>query len=275
RRASLTDPLTGVANRRGFFHTGERLLIRANYARQPTALLMFDLDCFKSINDRFGHQTGDKVLTAFCRLATSQLRPTDLFGRIGGEEFAMLLPDIEEKEALRLAERLRTAFEATSCAVGERALSATVSLAVPISDSANPDLGALLKVADQALYRAKEAGRNCVKLHSSHGIAWSGKRSRNLPSRPTASGRPEIMNTRPDRNGILGGARFPASQRAANNVSVAADAVRRGAAPRISFARPGMMFSMPSIVSIAMTAGRSQAISPCRSSCRSFRFSSS
>src|SRR5262249_4310526 len=69
-----------------------------------TALLMFDLDCFKSINDRFGHQTGDKVLTAFCRLATSQLRPTDLFGRIGGEEFAMLLPDIEEKEALRLAD---------------------------------------------------------------------------------------------------------------------------------------------------------------------------
>src|SRR5262249_33161380 len=169
RRASLTDPLTGVANRRGFFHTGERLLIRANYGRQPKALLMFDLDCFKSINDRFGHRTGDEVLTAFCRLATSQLRPADLFGRIGGEEFAMLLPDIEEKEALRLAERLRTAFEATSCAVGEHALSATVSVGVAISDGANPDLDALLKVADQALYRAKDAGRNCVKLawHSS------------------------------------------------------------------------------------------------------------
>jgi len=169
RRASLTDPLTGVANRRGFFHTGERSLIRANYARQPTALLMFDLDCFKSINDTFGHQTGDGVLTAFCRLATSQLRPTDLFARIGGEEFAMLLPDTEEKEALRLAERLQAAFEATSCAVGEHALSATVSVGVAISDSANPDLDALLKAADQALYRAKDAGRNCVKLawHSS------------------------------------------------------------------------------------------------------------
>jgi diguanylate cyclase (GGDEF)-like protein len=167
-RASLTDPLTGVANRRGFFHTGERLLIRANHARQPTALLMFDLDRFKSINDTFGHQTGDEVLTAFCRLATSQLRPTDLFARIGGEEFVMLLPDMEENDALRLAERLRTAFEATSCTVGKHALSATVSVGVAIADRANPDLDALLKVADQALYRAKAAGRNRVTL------AWRG-----------------------------------------------------------------------------------------------------
>ena len=66
---------------------------RARFARQPTALIMFDLDRFKSINDRYGHHTGDEVLTAFCRLATSQLRPNDLFGRIGGEEFASLLPD--------------------------------------------------------------------------------------------------------------------------------------------------------------------------------------
>ena len=84
RRASLTDPLTGVANRRGFFEAGKRLLKRARFARQPTALIMFDLDRFKSINDRYGHHTGDEVLTAFCRLATSQLRPNDLFGRIGG-----------------------------------------------------------------------------------------------------------------------------------------------------------------------------------------------
>ena len=84
RRASLTDPLTGVANRRGFFEAGKRLLKRARFARQPTALIMFDLDRFKSINDRYGHHTGDEVLTAFCRSARSQLRPNDLFGRIGG-----------------------------------------------------------------------------------------------------------------------------------------------------------------------------------------------
>ena len=81
----------------------------------------------------------------------------------------MLLPDTEEKEALRLAERLRAAFETTSRAVGEHALNPTVSVGVAISDNANPDLDALLKAADQALYRAKDAGRNCVKLawHSS------------------------------------------------------------------------------------------------------------
>ena len=72
RRASLTDPLTGVVNRRGFFEAGKRLLKRARFARQPTALIMFDLDRFKSINDRYGHHTGDEVLTAFCRLASSQ-----------------------------------------------------------------------------------------------------------------------------------------------------------------------------------------------------------
>jgi GGDEF domain-containing protein len=76
-----------------FFETGERLLKRARFARQPTALIMFDLDRFKSIDDRYGHHTGDEVLTAFCRLATSQLRPNDLFGCIGGEEFACFLPD--------------------------------------------------------------------------------------------------------------------------------------------------------------------------------------
>jgi diguanylate cyclase (GGDEF)-like protein len=162
RHASLTDPLTGIANRRSFFETGERLLMRAGHAGQPTALLMFDLDRFKSINDGFGHQAGDAVLTAFCRLAAAQLRPTDLFGRIGGEEFAMLLPNTGEQDALRLAERLRTAFEATSYAVGGNALTATVSAGVAISDRANGDIVALIKAADQALYRAKVAGRNRV-----------------------------------------------------------------------------------------------------------------
>src|SRR4029077_19071478 len=86
--ASLTDPLTGVTNRRGFFRMGERLLMRTRLANQPAALGMFDLDRFKTINDKFGHGTGDEVLVAFWRLATAQLRVNDLFGRIGGEEFA-------------------------------------------------------------------------------------------------------------------------------------------------------------------------------------------
>jgi diguanylate cyclase (GGDEF)-like protein len=164
RRTSLTDPLTSVANRRGFFQTGERLLKRSRVARRPAALLMFDLDHFKSINDASGHHAGDQVLTAFCRLATSLLRPTDLFARIGGEEFASLLPDTGREDALWLAERLRSAFEATPHFVGEHALNATVSVGVAVSDDANCDLVELLEAADQALYRAKALGRNCVEI---------------------------------------------------------------------------------------------------------------
>ena len=114
QHASLTDPLTGVTNRRGFFQMGERLLMRTRFANQPAALIMFDLDRFKTINDKFGHGTGDEVLVAFCRLATAQLRANDLFGRIGGEEFASLLPNTTPQDALWLAERVRAAVESAS-----------------------------------------------------------------------------------------------------------------------------------------------------------------
>src|SRR5262249_6035341 len=93
RRASLIDPLTGVANRRDFPQVAEWMIARNRFANRPIALLLFDLDYFKTINDTYGHHAGDAVLTEFCRLAISLLRPTDLFGRVGGEEFAGLLPD--------------------------------------------------------------------------------------------------------------------------------------------------------------------------------------
>jgi diguanylate cyclase (GGDEF)-like protein len=163
RRDSLTDPLTGAANRRGFFETGERLLVRAAFARQPTAVIMFDLDRFKSINDRYGHHIGDEVITVFCRLARSLLRSNDLFGRIGGEEFACLLPTTERPDALRLAERVRAAFEAAYHTIGEDRLRTTVSAGVAIADNSNFDLDTLLKHADRALSHAKRAGRNCVQ----------------------------------------------------------------------------------------------------------------
>jgi diguanylate cyclase (GGDEF)-like protein len=159
----LTDPLTGVANRRGFFEMGERLLARAAFARQPTAVIMFDLDRFKSINDRYRHHIGDEVITVFCRLAGSLLRSNDLFGRIGGEEFACLLPTTERLDALRLAERVRAAFEAAYHTIGEDRLRTTVSAGVAIADNSNFDLDTLLKHADRALSHAKRAGRNCVQ----------------------------------------------------------------------------------------------------------------
>jgi diguanylate cyclase (GGDEF)-like protein len=161
--ASLIDPLTGVANRRGFFERGEKLLKRARFARQPTALVMFDLDRFKSINDRYGHRTGDEVLSAFCRLATSQMRPNDLFGRIGGEEFAGLLPDTAHHDAVRLAERVRSAVEISSHAVDHDTIGLTVSVGVAIADKERSDLSALMDSADKALYRAKTLGRNRVE----------------------------------------------------------------------------------------------------------------
>jgi diguanylate cyclase (GGDEF)-like protein len=164
QRAALIDPLTGVANRRGFLQAAERVVVRIRFTGRPAALLLFDLDRFKNINDKFGHGAGDAVLTAFCQLATSLLRPTDLFGRIGGEEFAILLPDTARQDALLLAERLRAAFEATAHKVAERTLTATVSVGVAMSDDASSDLAALLDVADQALYLAKALGRNRVEL---------------------------------------------------------------------------------------------------------------
>ena len=176
-RAALIDPLTGVANRRGFFQAGERLMLGTRFAHRPAALLMFDLDRFKSINDKFGHAAGDAVLIAFCQVATSLLRPTDLFGRIGGEEFASLLPDTGWQDALQLAERLRAAFEATLHTLAERPLTATVSGGVAISDDESFDLSALLGAADQALYRAKALGGNRVELSTHSATARSTKQS--------------------------------------------------------------------------------------------------
>jgi diguanylate cyclase (GGDEF)-like protein len=166
RRASLTDPLTGVTNRRGFFQLGERLLMRTHFAKQPAALIVFDLDRFKTINDKFGHGTGDEVLVAFCRLATAQLRASDLFGRIGGEEFASLLPDTTPEDALWLAERVRAAVETASHTMGDHTILVTVSVGVALSNDVTTDLAGLIKAADQALYCAKKAGRNRVEISS-------------------------------------------------------------------------------------------------------------
>jgi diguanylate cyclase (GGDEF)-like protein len=166
RRASLTDPLTGVTNRRGFFEIGERLLARARFRKDPVALVIFDLDQFKYINDQFGHAIGDEVLIAFCRLASAQLRPNDLFGRLGGEEFATLLPNTAAQDAIWLAERVRVAIEAASHTVEAHTIRVTVSAGVASLNEGATALGAFLSAADNALYRAKATGRNRVELTS-------------------------------------------------------------------------------------------------------------
>jgi len=137
------------------------VLQRASFDRLAVVLLLFDLDKFKTINDTFGHPAGDSVLTAFCRLATGALRPGDLFGRLGGEEFAALLPQISLDHGLDVAERIRSSFEATAFNSGAGAFNATVSIGAAIASDGN--LSALMTAADRALYRAKANGRNRVE----------------------------------------------------------------------------------------------------------------
>jgi diguanylate cyclase (GGDEF)-like protein len=163
KQASLVDPLTGAANRRAFLKQGARLVLRARRAGRSVALLLFDLDHFKSINDGFGHSAGDSVLTAFCRVASEQLRPTDLFARMGGEEFACLLPDTSREEAVAIAERVRAAVEATVQKSAPEPFTATVSIGAAVANDAD-SLASLLAKADHALYRAKQNGRNRVEL---------------------------------------------------------------------------------------------------------------
>jgi diguanylate cyclase (GGDEF)-like protein len=160
RRAAQTDPLTGVPNRRAFFDRGNPLLERFVAERQPAALLLFDLDRFKAINDTAGHQGGDRVLQAFCDLVGASLGPDDLFGRLGGEEFAYMMANVSVTQALQTAERLRTEFAALS--FRGLTIKPTVSVGVAMTSEAGRSLSSLLALADRALYRAKAEGRNRV-----------------------------------------------------------------------------------------------------------------
>ena len=146
------------------------MIRRAKYAGQPVALLLFDLDRFKAINDEFGHQAGDAVLAAFSRIATSLVRPADLFARIGGEEFACLLPDTSEQGALLLAERVRAAYEGSKHDFA-KSYTATVSVGVASMHGRTINVEALLAAADRALYRAKARGRNRVEF-AADVLAW-------------------------------------------------------------------------------------------------------
>ena len=160
RKVAHTDWLTGLANRRAFLERATPLLDRTVDERRPMALLLFDLDRFKEVNDTAGHQAGDHVLENFARLVASSLRPGDLCARLGGEEFVCLLVDAPMAAALALAERVRAQFAAAR--IAELKSGVTVSVGVAMASEASRDLSALLANADRALYRAKAEGRNRV-----------------------------------------------------------------------------------------------------------------
>ena len=166
RTAAMVDPLTGIANRRAFLQEAGVLAKRHNGKPRPTAVLLVDLDHFKSINDRFGHALGDRVLEIFTAAARESMRASDLIGRIGGEEFAAVLYDTTCDKAVAVAERIREAFVQAAQEVDGRPVGATVSIGLVHCESAVLDVPELLAQADQALYFAKENGRNRVEVAS-------------------------------------------------------------------------------------------------------------
>ncbi|WP_280552778.1 sensor domain-containing diguanylate cyclase [Halomonas sp. 25-S5] len=154
------DPLTGAANRRHFFERAAEELARARRHGDALSLVMLDLDHFKRINDHWGHATGDRVLQAFAAGVRSLLRREDLFGRIGGEEFVVLLPATGLEGALPLAERLRRQTEGLDLEENGERVSVTTSAGVATLGAGDASTDALLQRADEALYAAKRAGRN-------------------------------------------------------------------------------------------------------------------
>jgi diguanylate cyclase (GGDEF)-like protein len=163
RHFALSDPLTGLFNRRAFHDQVAQPAKRRKGHSEVLALLVLDLDHFKSINDRFGHDAGDQVLQRFGVVARSATRKIDGLYRMGGEEFCFLLPGAGIDEARSAAERIRRRFEAQVIEVQAEKIRATVSIGVAVTEHSGFDLEGLLAAADNALYEAKARGRNiCV-----------------------------------------------------------------------------------------------------------------
>ena len=163
KRLASTDSLTGIDNRRAFLEHGLHIFKTSQRYQYPMSLLMLDLDFFKSINDKYGHATGDRVLVDFAAAVKCDMRQIDLFGRLGGEEFCLLLQQTNRRDAISVADRIRqrvqnmTLFEANA-----EPLNVTVSIGVAVIEDHDLTLENVIERADKALYKAKTSGRNCV-----------------------------------------------------------------------------------------------------------------
>lgn len=158
---ATTDPLTGILNRRACLERGQELAGEAQRFLHPLTVMMIDIDHFKEVNDRHGHETGDEILRLFATVVKGCLRQVDVFGRMGGEEFAVLMPETAGPGALIATERIREAVEGAVLKHGETPIRITVSIgAVAGSESVKE----ALRQADKALYRAKTEGRNRVVM---------------------------------------------------------------------------------------------------------------
>jgi diguanylate cyclase (GGDEF)-like protein len=171
RRLLTTDDLTGASNRARFFDLAEIEIVRCRGAARPLSVIMLDVDHFKQINDCFGHAGGDALLRQLVKLCSAHLRSRDLLARMGGEEFAFLLPDTDLDEAVMIAERIRRAVASdlrlpdASCITGDTQPPASITVSLGCAELANRvgDVDGLLKSADRALYDAKRGGRDRVR----------------------------------------------------------------------------------------------------------------
>jgi len=162
-RHARTDALTGLQNRYSMEESFEREIARCAKSKQPVSLIMIDIDNFKDFNDQFGHIAGDRALSAVASILRHQFRPRDLLVRYGGDEFAVLLPDVDEKLAMIIADRVREAVCGTTGDGDDSLIKIPVKISMGVAQlGSRGDLTSLLRTADAALYRAKHAGRNTV-----------------------------------------------------------------------------------------------------------------
>lgn len=161
-QVARVDALTGVASRRALTERADLEIQRALRYRQPLCVVMVDIDRFKRINDTYGHAVGDLVLVAFAQAISQHIREVDMAGRLGGEEFAVLLPGMGAEEAMTVAEAMRRAVETKELLVGGRPMHFTASFGVAEFDGLELNMAGLLSRADSALYHAKHTGRNKV-----------------------------------------------------------------------------------------------------------------
>ncbi len=163
-KLASTDPLTGILNRRHFFKRAAEEISRSRRFGSGLGFITFDIDHFKEINDNFGHKAGDVVLQRITAAVSQALRKIDLFVRLGGEEFGVLLPHTDKAGSINAAERFRNSIEQLRIQSDDRAIRVTISAGVSILEGAAEDIEAIARRADTALYAAKRGGRNRVSF---------------------------------------------------------------------------------------------------------------
>lgn len=160
------DPLSCLNNRRAFFEQADKIEALAKRYKHQYTVIMIDLDNFKMVNDNYGHATGDEVIELLGKKIIEVIRSTDIAGRIGGEEFAIILPETKSDKALELAERLRSEISALKINTSSRDfLTFTASIGVAELSTNDTNFSDTLQRADKALYQAKRQGRNCVEIN--------------------------------------------------------------------------------------------------------------